>query len=328
VRASSDSPRAGRTGAPVTAVLLTFNEAANVRRCLESVVDLCEVHVVDSGSTDETLAICRDFTDHVHHHPYANHAAQWQWALEHLPLATPWLLALDADFSLSGELRDRLARDLAGIDPEVDGIYVRHRYVFAGGPIRFGGTKRFWLRLVRRARARADPSDLVDFRFHVEGRTVRWDAAVTEHNANDDDPSAWTAKQDRFSLRLAVEEEQRRAGLIDWARRPSPFGNADERVMWLRDAWLRLPLFVRPAPYFAYRYLVCLGFLDGRAGFLYHFLQGFWLRVMVDWKIRELRALGLSRAELERFGRLMLETRTGSVTAVHARLRAGGPDGA
>lgn len=298
----------------ITAVVLAYNEALNIRACLESIAGFCPIHVIDSGSDDGTPEIARRFTDHVHFHPYENHARQWEWALDKLPIRTEWILALDADFTVTDALKARIGGTIGTLPERVAGVYVRHRYKFGGGEIRFGGTKQHWLRIVRRGRASPDLSDLVDFRFVVDGETRRWPEAVVEYNRNDDDISVWLNKQDKFSLRLAVEEELRRSGGHRWQVEPRFFGNTDERFAWLRDRWLGLPLFLRPAIYFFYRYIVAGGFLDGRAGFLYHALQGFWLRTIVDWKIAQLRQAGLTGNDLERAEKAMLQTRSGSVT--------------
>lgn len=297
----------------IVAVVMTYNEAPNVERTLKSIYGLCPIVVVDSGSTDETEAICRKYTEHFLVHPYANHSSQWQWALENLPIKSTWFLALDADFVVSKELRDSIVSDLAKTPADVDGIYVKHQYVFAWNAIRFTGTKRYWLRIVRLVRASVDLSDLVDFRFTVPGKTIEWNKKFTEYNVHDEDISTWMKKQDKFSVRLAVEEELRRRSMLDWEKKPSIFGNSDSRITWLRDRWLSIPLFIRPIIYFFYRYVLSLGFLDGRAGFLYHFLQGFWLRLIVDWKIMQIRHLKLSDAELTAFRNQMLKSPSGSV---------------
>jgi glycosyltransferase involved in cell wall biosynthesis len=297
-------------------IILTYNEEKNIGACLESIKMRVPIFVVDSGSTDSTVDIAQTFGAVIVTHPYENHAAQWEWAIDNLPIETPWILALDADFTLSSDLCERIQRDLDGMSDDVGGIYVRHLYRFGGGLIRFGGTKQYWLRIVRRGRARPDRGDLVDFRFVVQGRTLRWKEPVIEYNRNDDDISVWLQKQDKFALRLAVEEELRRSGKHRWSGTPNPLGNVDQRFAWLRDRWLDMPMFLRPALYFVYRYILAGGFLDGRAGFLYHFLQGMWLRTMVDVKIVEIRGLGLDGEELGRFARLMLTTRTGSVGEV------------
>ena len=105
----------------VSAVVLTYNEASNVRHCLESVRGLCDVFVLDSGSDDGTVEICREYTPHVFYHAFTNHPTQWQWAFEHLPLTTDWILAMDADFVVSPELRRRIAREIDGVPDHVAG---------------------------------------------------------------------------------------------------------------------------------------------------------------------------------------------------------------
>ncbi len=304
----------------VSAVVLTYNEEENLGECLDSLCGKIKIFVVDSGSTDRTLQIAKDRKAYIVQHPYSSHASQWAWALRELPIETPWILALDADFVVSPELLKRMEVELNKVPEEVGGIYVRHYYRFAGGLIRFGGTKQFWLRLVRRGRAKPDLSDLVDFRFAVEGSTLRWREGVTEWNRKDDDISTWIKKQDIFALRLAVEEELRRKGALKWEGKPAFYGNTDQRIAWLRDRWLGLPLFVRPWFYFMYRYVLAGGFLDGRAGFLYHFLQGMWLRVLVDVKTIELRRWGLASGDLAMAGKIMLGIRSGSVRELLAEL--------
>lgn len=313
------------TTLPITAVVLTFNEEKNIGACLGSIADVEKVFVVDSGSTDRTIEICEAHGARVVGHSYLNHASQWQWALDNLPIETDWVLALDADFVVTSELLGRVARDIGTLPPGVNGIYVRHIYRFAGGLIRFGGTKQFWLRLVRRGAARPDTGDLVDFRFVIDGKVLSWGEAVIEYNRNDDDVSVWSRKQDKFALRLAAEEELRRRGLHGWSGRPRLLGTVDERFAWLRDRWLTLPLFLRPTFYFFYRYFLTGGFLDGRAGFLYAALQGFWLRLIVDMKTTELRALALDDQQLLNFAKRMLDSQSGSVAAVQAMTKASHP---
>ena len=307
---------------PLVAVVLTYNEEDNVERALKSVQGLCPVVVVDSGSTDRTVEISHRYTEHVLNHAYESHAAQWTWALQNLPVDATWVLALDADFEVSDDLRGRLGADLSAVPDDVGGIYVVHRYVFGGAEIRFGGAKKYWLRVIRAGRAAPDLSDLVDFRFVVEGRTLNWNAVVREYNKSDEDASFWIRKQDKFSVRLAVEEELRREKVLDWGTKPRFWGNSDERVMWLRDFWLHMPLFLRPCLYFLYRYVFRLGFLDGAGGFLYHAQQGFWLRLVVDWKLWQLRKYRIQGVDLERFRDAMMRTPNGSVRDIWRSLQS------
>jgi len=70
----------------------------------------------------------------------------------------------------------------------------------------------------------------------------------------------------------------------------SPFGNPIERRRWLREGlYWKLPLFARAFFYWFYRYFLRLGFLDGKEGMIFHFLQGFWFRFLIDAKLFEMR---------------------------------------
>ena len=300
----------------ITAVILTHNEEKNLPACLAQLDGFCPVFVVDSGSTDATLKIATDHNASLFHHVFTNHAEQWSWALENLPFESGWLLALDADYIVTDELKNKILSSLDSVADDVNGIYVKYRYHFGGSPIRFGGTRHDRLQIVRHGFAKLDSSDLVDNRFVVEGNTARWSEFIHESNYYDGDISIWMAKQDHYAIRLAVEEELRRQGFIEWQGQPSFFGNPDQRVTWLRQQWLRMPLYIRPLIYFTYRYIVALGFLDGKGGFLYHFLQGYVLRIMIDWKIGQLRGAGVKGEKLLEFKKHMLENQQASVEKV------------
>ena len=68
-------------------------------------------------------------------------------------------------------------------------------------------------------------------------------------------------------------------------------GSPIERRRWFREVYGRLPLFVRPALYFVYRYIIRLGFLDGAEGLVFHLLQAFWYRFLVDAIMYERRLM-------------------------------------
>jgi glycosyltransferase involved in cell wall biosynthesis len=267
----------------ISAIVLTFNEEKNLPDCLESLGPLsCEIFVVDSGSTDATRAIAERFGGRVFVHPFESHARQWRWALESLPLATEWVLAVDADQRLSRELAAEIeAARLDGTFEAADGFFLPRRQIFRGRWIRHGGYyPKYLLKLFRRSKGSVDEAELVDHHFLVEGTTAKMHGDLVEDNKNELDISAWIEKHNRYAA-LQAQEELRCAS----ARGSTPsriLGNPDERVAWLKSRWRSLPLFVRPFLYFGYRYVFRLGFLDGREGLIFHFLQGCWYRFLVD----------------------------------------------
>ena len=283
---------------PISAVVLTYNEEQNIETCLQSVAGWCqEIFVVDSGSTDRTQDICRQYAS-VYEHPFTDSASQWEWTLKNLPLSCEWVMPLDADHVITPGLKQHLQEKLVLEDETVDGYYTRHQYFFRGVPMR--GFKPYSLRLFRHHRTRVDHSELVDFRFVVKGKTKKLAGTVYEINKKEDAIDFWIDKHQRFSSRVAIEEVLRMSGALDWSFSPRLFGNPDERVTWLKSRWYRLPLYVRPFLYFFYRYVLRLGFLDGKAGFVYHFLHAFWFRLLVDIKIATLREqLGQGKLSIE-----------------------------
>lgn len=289
--------------APVSAVVLTLNEELNLPACLASVVPWCaEVFVVDSGSTDGTRAVAESYGAAFVEHEFVDHPSQWEWVLRELPLTTEWVLALDADHVVTPALAQEAAAAVAAAPANVDGFYCRHVQLFRGRRIR--GLKSRWLHLVRRDRTSVDSSELVDARFVVTGETRALSGAVVEDNAHERAWEFWKAKHERYADRLAAEEVLRRAGRRSRLVAPRFFGNDDERVVWLKERWYRLPLYVRPFLYFLYRYLVRGGFLDGRVGLQYHVRHAFVFRLAIDRRIAALRrriASGeLSLDDLER----------------------------
>jgi glycosyltransferase involved in cell wall biosynthesis len=275
---------------PLAAVVLTFNEERNLDACLGSLAGwVSELHVVDSGSTDQTLAIAARHGAAVISHPFETHARQWQWAVHSLPLRADWILALDADQRVTPELAAEIGQLVATNDLAVAGGYVKRRQVFRGRWIRHGGYyPKYLLKLFRRSAVWIDESDLVDHHFHVRGATVLLEHDIVEDNRNEASIAAWTAKHNRYAV-LQAQEQLARAAASRNGTRAALFGSPDERVRWLKQVWNGLPLYWRPALYFGYRYVLRLGFLDGREGFVFHVLQAFWYRLLVDINIDEIR---------------------------------------
>ena len=271
-------------------VVPTLNEERNLEACLSSVAGwAAEIVVIDSGSSDGTLAIAARYGARVVSHPFETHSRQWAWALAEVPLASDWVLGLDADQRVTPELRSTIDAFLAA-PGDAAGAFVRRRQVFRGQWIRHGGYyPKYLLKLFRKDAVRIDVAELVDHHFPVAGPTVRLEADLVEENRNEDDIDVWLAKHVRYASLQALEDASRGEAATAGGRF---FGSPDERTRLFKGVWRRLPLFVRPVLYFLYRYVLRLGFLDGRQGFVFHFLQGFWYRVLVDVKLDDQRRRG------------------------------------
>lgn len=308
------SPSSYSQARPSVAIF-TFNEEKNIEACLRSVAGWCpEIYVIDSGSTDRTLEIVRRFTEKIVFHAFVDHATQCDWMLRNVVFSSEWLLRLDADNVVSENLKNAILGALKTDEPGVDGYYAVHRYFFRRKPVR--GFKGHLLCLVRHKNIHIDRSELVDFRLVPKGTTKVLRGEMYEDNRNEDNIDFWIDKHQKFSTRLAAEEVLRRSGLVGWSLRPRLLGSPDERIIWLKERWYHLPLYVRPVIYFVYRYFWRLGFLDGVNGMVYHFLHAFWYRLVVDIKIAALREeLGSGRVSLNELSAKFLNRFPGNTSS-------------
>jgi glycosyltransferase involved in cell wall biosynthesis len=280
---------------PLAVVILTYNEEANLEGCLQSVTGWAdEVFIVDSFSTDSTMAIARRYTERIVQHRFEGYAQQRNWALDRLPFSHEWVLFLDADEQVSAELQQELSTLWLEPPKEIDGFYIKRRLIFMARWIRYGGYYPTWiLRLFRHKAGRCDERS-VNEHFHVQGRTGQLQHDLLHEDRRD--ISFWTDKHNRYAtleaneLRIAncggrIEDSDHRQLL-----KASLWGTQAERKRWLRErVWNRLPLLLRPMLYFVYRYFLRLGFLDGKAGLIYHFLQGLWFPFLIDVKYLEIK---------------------------------------
>jgi glycosyltransferase involved in cell wall biosynthesis len=268
----------------LSVIVLTYNEEANLPACLDSLRGLpCTVFVVDSGSSDRTLEIAEGHSASIWHHDFDNYAVQRNWALDHLPIQTSWVLNLDADERLTPELRDEI-KNLIELPPAgVSGFLLRRRTVFMGRWIRHGGHyPSYHLRLFRNGSGRCE-SRRYDQHFVADGVTT-----PLRHDYIDVVSSSlitWTMRHARWA---ALEAGELRSS-TNTGRQVKPVltGDPIQRRRWFRNAYARGPLFARALAYWGYRYFLRLGFLDGREGLIFHFLQGFWFRFLVDAMIFE-----------------------------------------
>jgi len=281
---------------PVALIVTTRNEGLNIEKCLRSAYGLFEdIFVIDSESEDDTRTIAGRYTTHVVSLPYVHKMIiPWiyQWGLDNLPIRSDWVMILEADQEVTPPLRDELEIIFRDGSVREDGFYIRRRQIFRGRLLRFGGYgSKFMLKLFRRGAGELDKTEQ-DTRVYVSGRTRKLRGTILENNLKESEILFYLQKHLRYAEAFAQEEYQRRLTGREWKLRPSLLGTPDQRVLWLKGRYYRLPLYLRAFGYFFYRYVWLLGFLDGREGAIFHFLQAFWFRLIVDIRLAELMASG------------------------------------
>lgn len=280
---------------PVHAIILTLNEEAHVKRCIESLIgNVDTITVVDSGSSDATIDIVLKENLSLYSNPWKNYSTQMNFAIDKLKGREGWILRIDADevFSMDG-VKD-LRVYLRGIDQNCKGLLLQRRIFFLGRRMRRGGIEPSWqLRLWRNGHGRCEDR-WMDEHIVVDGAVQKSKLVVSDVNLNS--LTWWSAKHNGYASREAVDLLNARYSFMKASTLPrsgvSPQARA--RRFLKEKIYRRIPLGVRGIVYFIYRYVFLLGFLDGRAGFYFHFLQGLWYRVLVDAKVYEIETHSLS----------------------------------
>lgn len=272
-------------------IVLTFNEEIHLPRLLASIAGLdAAVFVLDSFSTDGTVNLAESAGAVILQNSFENHPKQWDFALKNFDIKTPWIICLDADQVVTPELFAQLQKFDTNDYDGIDGIYFNRKNFFKGRWIKHGGYYPFYLlKMIRYGKGYSDLNENMDHRFIVPGNTLIWKKAhIIEENLKENNIRFWIEKHNKYSDQLAVEETERILGIRNQTIKPRFWGSPDERTAWLKQLWWRLPRYVRPMLYFTYRMLFKLGILDGRTGVIFHFLQAFWFRLVVDIKIDEI----------------------------------------
>lgn len=221
----------------LSVIIISKNEALNIRACLESVAWADEIIVVDSASQDDTVAICREFTSHVYSHDWPGFGAQKNRALAYA--SKDWVLSLDADERVTPELRIQLVEAMR--DSHADGYYVPRLSQFCGRFIKHSGWyPDYVLRLFKRGKGRFS-DDLVHESVLLQGKAGKLSSPLLHYSYRDEADVERKVEQYAAAAATQMFGNGRTANLVD-----AP----------LRAGWA-----------FFRTYCLRLGFLDGTAGF-------------------------------------------------------------
>lgn len=275
----------------LSVVILTYNEEIHIRRCLDNIKDIAkEVFIIDSFSTDRTLDIARQYPNvRILQNKWVNYATQFNWGLQNAPITTKWVMRLDADEYLTEELKSELLERLPTLPDEYTGIVLPLKRVFLGATIRRGMPKIMLLRIFQYGKAQSEVRQMDEHIQLLEGTAVNFKGEFADDNLNN--LSWWSQKHIGYAIREAVDLLDIEFNLTgsaadDEGKQIS--GQAKAKRM-KKHKYAKQPLFWRSFAYFCYRYFFRLGFLEGKEAFLWHFLQGWWYRTLVDAKVFEIK---------------------------------------
>lgn len=267
--------------ADITAIILTKNEEINIGDCIKSIKDTVKrIVVIDSFSTDRTIEIAQELGAEVYQHPFENYARQYMYGVEVANADTMWTLRIDADERLTDESASEL-KDICDKNMETDvaGIVLRFKKNFLGKDLYHGGVYPWKKMNCYKTKQGAIEDRKMDEHIVLSSGSVvemktdclHFDFKTIEY---------WINKHNWYSSRETVDYFENLENKKDMSE-------LDFKTWLKMNVYYRLPLGMRAHMYYLYRYFIKLGFLDGKEGKIYAFLQAYWYRYLVDIKIYE-----------------------------------------
>lgn len=268
----------------VTFIVLTKNEEINLPDCLESVKGFAQrVVIVDSGSTDKTEEIAKQYGADFFVHPFENYARQFNWGIDNTDITTKWTFRLDADERLTPELCKELAYLMKIHDNDnVNGVTMEAWLYFMGHKIEHGCHNKRKLMLFKTGIGRIEDRKMDEHTVLSEGTAVYAKERFIHYDFKD--MSHWTNKMNWYATREMQD-------YYDFINGKDNDVMGDSTITGQRKnkfgIYYKFPIFIRSQLLFVYYYIFKLGFLDGKEGFVYHYMYHRWYRTLVDAKILE-----------------------------------------
>lgn len=269
----------------LTAIILTYNEEKNIAHCIGSIQDIAKrIVVIDSYSTDNTVEIAKNMGAEVYQHEFVNQAKQYIYGTEIADIKTKWVFRIDADERLTTES----AREIEQIckdneDTDVNGIIVRFKVNFMGKDLKHGGIYPFRKLLIyKNGKGYMEDRSMDEHIVLSEGRSVELknDSLHCDYK----DLNVWIDKHNKYASR-EVEDYFRSSQKKEGGANLNKSARIKRFVKF--NIYYKLPMGMRAHLYYIYRYYFKLGFLDGKEGKIFAFMQAYWYRYLVDAKIYE-----------------------------------------
>lgn len=279
----------------LSVVILTFNEEQHIKRCIESLLPITSnIFIVDSFSSDETVEIAESLGAKIFQRKWKNYADQFQWGLDNCPIVTEWVMRMDADEYIEEdlvlELRDKV---FSTIHYSISGFYIRRKYFFLGQWIKNGAVYPLnLLRIWRHGQGRIENRWMDEHIVIEHGGTEQLAGHIVDDNLNN--TRWWVEKHNSYADREMLDILDKKYRLFssdDILANASEGSQAKLKRTVKERVYNKLPIFIRPLLYFLYRYFLRLGFMDGKRGFAFHFMQGYWYRSLVDLRVYEAERL-------------------------------------
>lgn len=268
----------------ITAIVLTHNESKHLRRCLTALRQVASrICVVDSYSTDDTEQIARELGADFYQNPWKNYATQFSWGLNHCNITSTWVMRIDADEYPEPQLISSI-QAFTRNPGDCNSACFKRKIIFLGQPITHGFFyPALMLRLWKNGQGSIEQRWMDEHIVVQDAKTLTLDGDLADENLND--LTWWTHKHTGYAMREVYDIVQSEH---EATCHKALEGQASIKRFLKNRIYNKLPGGMRGGLYFFYRYFLGRGFLDGKAGFYFHFLQALWYRVYIDAKLFEL----------------------------------------
>lgn len=276
-----------KMSADITAIILTKNEEVNIGDCIESIKKVVKrIVVIDSYSTDKTIEIAKKYGAEVYRHSFENYAKQYNYGVEVARIKTIWTLRIDADERFTPDSAKELEKICnANIKTNVNGIILRFKKNFLGKDLYHGGVYP-WKKMncYKTKYGSIENRNMDEHIILSSGKTIEmkqdclhFDFKNLEYFINKHN---WYSSRETVDYFEHLEKKKSKSEL--------------DFKTWLKmRVYYKLPLGMRAHVYYIYRYYILGGFLDGKPGKIYAFLQAYWYRYLVDAKIYECETMNI-----------------------------------
>lgn len=275
----------------ITVIILTYNEERHIARAIASILPISKyVFVIDSFSTDKTVEIAKNCGAQVLLNKFINQAKQFNWALENVHIETKWVMRLDADEIIESDLVQEIKTKLPILHNDIVGINLKRKHIFMNRWVRYGGRYPLKiLRIWRQGHGKIEDRWMDEHTLVWGGSITTFEGGFSDHNLNN--LTFFIEKHNKYATREAIDVLNQKLNLFPRTHKLN-INNSSIQLSFKRlikeNVYNKLPFTLSSTLYFLWRYIFKLGFLDGRSGLVYHFLQGWWYHFLVGAKIMEL----------------------------------------
>ena len=265
----------------IAIIILTFNNQKIIKKTILAAKKISKnIIILDSHSKDETIKIVKKLKCTIFKRRFTNYSDQRNYIIKKCNNLYKWQLHLDADEIVSVKLANNIKITLK--KKETNKAYIIKRYIhFMDKKLIFGASSNWHLRLFP-SKTTVCESKKYDQHFISKLKIERIDGQLLDMNTKN--LSEWISQHNKWSTLSSTENIRNVSKLV----KPRLFGNNIERTRFIKNIFLILPLGIKGFSLFLVKYFLLLGFLDGKAGFIYCFLNALWFHTLIDAKKIEL----------------------------------------